>query len=89
LIKCVLEKSAPNGSTKEERILSCMKLDPLQKRSFHDDITIMILYFDENRFNQVESYELQPEYFQPNPIHIKKCLSKASQVYANINERLL
>jgi len=71
LIKKVLEKSAPNGSTSEERISSAIQLDPKEKRKFHDDISIVVIYFDENRLGKVQNYELRPEHYQPNIGHLR------------------
>jgi len=79
LIKKVLEKAAPWGSTVEEKLSAALQIDAKERRKYHDDISIIVIYFDENRLNLVQNYQLKPEHFKPNPFHIKsKIMSSAT-----------
>jgi len=66
LIRRVLEKSSPNGSSEEERVVKSLQLDPKERRKYHDDITIEAIFFDESRFDEVSRYQLRAEYFRPD-----------------------
>jgi pyruvate dehydrogenase phosphatase len=79
LIQRVLEKAAPSGSSLEERLSSTIQLDAKEKRKYHDDITIAVIFFDESRFHEVESYKLSAEMFRPNPFHIKRNILQRSK----------
>jgi len=79
LIQRVLEKAAPEGVTLVERLNSTIQLDPKEKRKYHDDVTIAVIFFDESRFAEVESYKLSAEMFRPNPFHIKRNILQRSK----------
>jgi hypothetical protein len=79
LIQKVLEKAAPEGTSLEERLTSTIHLDPKEKRKHHDDITIIVIFFDESRFHDVESYKLCADMFRPNPFHIKRNILQRSK----------
>jgi pyruvate dehydrogenase phosphatase len=79
LIQRVLEKAAPTGTTVEERLSSAIQLDPKEKRKYHDDITIAVIFFDESRFDEAESYKLSADMFKPNPFHIKRNILQRSK----------